>query len=1061
MVIQSFLNLFRSNHRRRRTGRNHMAEVLEVRTLLTAEPFQDVLLYATTAMPVSDPTFTYQSAEWDNDGFTDLMLIQRSGTASGMVEVSVYSTAFSSFDARNAGQANAYTALLPVAMASSNADWDFRIDNWGGGSKPDLFAIHKANTTSGFVEVTIFTGESNFASGPTAFQTSLPTADRDWVFDLGHYNNDGLIDLFAIRRNGEFSTEVSVASGAGASPSTAFSTLLLQTPTILPHTDDRFEFVVADLENDSIPELVVIQKVGTASGRLEISVLPAAESSLGAAPFRWFSTRTTSRISEINKRDWSFDAAYFNSPFAVPNDGVVDLVSYQRDAYSGVPDLHFFSGRPSYTTASFDAKAVPSSALFTSVAATTNGLVGSYVNSSLRAVASQADWKTSQTIIGSRVDQVIDFNTSSLGTRAAVNVTGGTDNNWDFFSVQWDGYVSIPADGVRLRTNNSDGSRLWIDVNGDGQFDSAGSEFLNNGWGKGRDVTLGPASVQLKNGLVRVRLQFEEAFGPNAVQLLWDFAPTVVPATAYFRDAAKTAPGIVGSYVNSSLRDPAAPPDWRQGGTIQISGTRNDPAIDFPFNSFGSRSSVGLTHGFDPNWDNFSVQWDGFVVIPANGIRLFTKSDDGSRLWIDVNGDGVFANSATELLNNGWATGQATTLSGASTELAAGTYAIRMQYEDGSGSNSAQLLWDYNPIPVSSSRITGTSSSAEQRPTIFWTPATGAAGYEIWVDNLSTNTSAVVRSTTVDTWFTPTMDLGIGQYAAWVRSINLDGVRSAWSLRSTFKIDPAPVINPVSLIFSVARPSISWNPQPGAARYDVWVNNLSTQQSQFIRNTNVTGTSWSSVTDMPIGRYRIWVRGLDAKGGGTNWSKAADFVVATAPVPVSPVQPTFERAPVLTWAALAGALNYRVILKNSNSGAIVHDVGGITGTTFAVPQNLTTGYYKWWVTAYSPDGYGSPNPIVTDFYVGGRPIVLSPAGDTTSTRPEITWTPVTGAATYNLWVNRLDVPTTGVINVTGLTEARYTPPAQLQKGSYRIWVQAVSTTNEVSPWSFAIDFRIV
>ena len=67
---------------------------------------------------------------------------------------------------------------------------------------------------------------------------------------------------------------------------------------------------------------------------------------------------------------------------------------------------------------------------------------------------------------------------------------------------------------------------------------------------------------------------------------------------------------------------------------------------------------------------------------------------------------------------------------------------------------------------------------------------------------------------------------------------------------------------------------------------------------------------------------------------------------------------------------------------------------------------------------------------------------------------------MTGAATYNLWVNRLDVLTIGVINVTGLTEARYTAPVPLPRGTYRFWAQAVSTTGEVSPWSIAFDFTI-
>jgi len=42
------------------------------------------------------------------------------------------------------------------------------------------------------------------------------------------------------------------------------------------------------------------------------------------------------------------------------------------------------------------------------------------------------------------------------------------------------------------------------------------------------------------------------------------------------------------------------------------------------------------------------VQWDGTVTIPTNGTRLYLRSNAGSRLWIDVNKDGVFASGAEE-----------------------------------------------------------------------------------------------------------------------------------------------------------------------------------------------------------------------------------------------------------------------------------------------------------------------------------------------------------------------------------------------------------------------------
>jgi hypothetical protein len=56
-----------------------------------------------------------------------------------------------------------------------------------------------------------------------------------------------------------------------------------------------------------------------------------------------------------------------------------------------------------------------------------------------------------------------------------------------------------------------------------------------------------------------------------------------------------------------------------------------------------ARAPVGITGGSDANWENFSVQWDGYVRATQAGERLATVSDDGSRMWIDINNDGTVA----------------------------------------------------------------------------------------------------------------------------------------------------------------------------------------------------------------------------------------------------------------------------------------------------------------------------------------------------------------------------------------------------------------------------------
>ncbi|MEW6158988.1 MAG: putative Ig domain-containing protein, partial [Verrucomicrobiota bacterium] len=165
-------------------------------------------------------------------------------------------------------------------------------------------------------------------------------------------------------------------------------------------------------------------------------------------------------------------------------------------------------------------------------------------------------------------------------------------------------------------------------------------------------------------------------------------ALSVVPASAL---------NVVGSYINGSLRDRPDKDDWRQ--TQTIAGTRNDDPINFPSDGWGSLASVGLQsndsggqNGSDENWENFSVQWDGSVSITKAGTRLYTRSDDGSRMWIDTVADSIFEDS--ELTDNNWGSGQGATLGGGSAPLAVGSYSLRIQYEEGNSQNSMELLMD-------------------------------------------------------------------------------------------------------------------------------------------------------------------------------------------------------------------------------------------------------------------------------------------------------------------------------------------------------------------------------
>lgn len=152
--------------------------------------------------------------------------------------------------------------------------------------------------------------------------------------------------------------------------------------------------------------------------------------------------------------------------------------------------------------------------LFQDQALTTPGLSANYVNSSLRAVTSQADWATTQPISGSRPEPVPLYWDSPRGPRAPAGITGGTDGNWQNFSVQYDGWVQVKKP-TRFLTYGSDGSRFWIDLNGDGSFGTAAPEYHAGTWGQAGGQRFGPFSGWVAPGAYRVRIQSETGVAVN------------------------------------------------------------------------------------------------------------------------------------------------------------------------------------------------------------------------------------------------------------------------------------------------------------------------------------------------------------------------------------------------------------------------------------------------------------------------------------------------------------------------------------------------------------------
>jgi len=345
-----------------------------------------------------------------------------------------------------------------------------------------------------------------------------------------------------------------------------------------------------------------------------------------------------------------------------------------------------------------------------------------------------------------------------------------------------------------------------------------------------------------------------------------------------------------------------------------------------------------------------------------------------------------------------------------------------------------------------------------QAPAITWSGSNGAASYDVWINNLSTGQSAVILANVSATNYTSPNPMGIGRYRVWVRAKTAAGALTAWSTPKDFQIKTPVVIDNLPATFNDAV-LVSWAPLPGAVKYDLWINNLTTGQSQVVRQSALTTTSYQIPGNLPLGKYSVWVRGIDAGNTVAEWSSAKQFTAAPRTIITSPSTPGFNNLPVFQWQVLAGATKYEVYVQNRTTNAVVLNPTQIATTSFALSSPLPFGDYRWWARASNNTGIVGGWSPSRDFNVGGKPILLTPTGTTSNRTPTFSWTPVQGADHFELWVSKRD-GTGVVINLTIITATSYTPTTSLAPYEYRIWVRAVTSTGVFSAWSSFVDLTV-
>lgn len=233
----------------------------EVRVVSGASNFQHLLLNTAIPMGPTDARHVFSMADWNFDGRFDLVMTQKSGTASGRTEVRVLD---------GASYLRRYLQEAITPLGPTGPCHDFAAADWNADGHPDIAVVQKCGTASGHTEVRVLDGASNLQRYLQESATPLGPTNARHTFSVADWNGDLFLDLVVTQKSGPKSDQTVLRVLDGASD---FRKFLLKSSIARVATDERHSLGVVDWNRDGRLDLVVVQKWGMAGGRTEARIL--------------------------------------------------------------------------------------------------------------------------------------------------------------------------------------------------------------------------------------------------------------------------------------------------------------------------------------------------------------------------------------------------------------------------------------------------------------------------------------------------------------------------------------------------------------------------------------------------------------------------------------------------------------------------------------------------------------------------------------------------------------------------------------------------------------------
>ena len=161
-----------------------------------------------------------------------------------------------------------------------------------------------------------------------------------------------------------------------------------------------------------------------------------------------------------------------------------------------------------------------------------------------------------------------------------------------------------------------------------------------------------------------------------------------------------------------------------------------------------------------------------------------------------------------------------------------------------------------------------------------------------------------------------------------------------------------------------------------------------------------------------------------------------------------------QQRPTITWNQVSNAAEYEVWIAHSSAGQTALINQKVTTASFTPNADMGLGTFAVWVRSINgqqQSGWSTGQKFSNNEFKS------SVTADRNATTGQITvqWEAVTGASTYELWVNNITTGKARAVHEAALTSTSFTLPGTAGIDVMRVWVRAKNPEGFGSQWSAA------